>query len=161
MRKDYGIVKKQKRYLLSVAWNGSLIFILALLLLPCRFPHPAQASDKTSYIIAVVPQLPPVTMHTNWSPFVELLKKETGERFRIKVYNTMGDFEDDYKKGVGDFIYANPVQTVIAYRAQGYVPLVRSSRKIAGVLFVKKDSGIYSVRDLRGRDVAFVGARNV
>lgn len=100
-------------------------------------------------------------MHTNWTPFVERLARETGLNFKLKVYETMNDFEQDFQAGKPDFIFSSPTQIVLARQSQGYVPLVRSSQKVQGVLFVRKDSPITQVVQLEGKNIAFVGARNL
>jgi ABC-type nitrate/sulfonate/bicarbonate transport system substrate-binding protein len=38
---------------------------------------------------------------------------------------------------------------------------VRGSTQLSGVIFVRRDSPIRTVRDLEGKEVAFVGAKNL
>ncbi len=40
-------------------------------------------------------------------------------------------------------------------RAQGYVPLVRNSKSLSGILVVRKDSPIHSVAELEGKEIVF------
>lgn len=160
MKADAGTGNRSGRFR-QTARNGFSMFLFIMVFSPHFLAQSVLSEAKSPYILSVVPQLPAVTMHTNWSPFVEMLKKETGEEFRIKVYDTMKEFEEDYTKGACDFLFANPVQAAAAHRAQGYIPLVRSGRKITGILFVRKDSNIYSLQDLRGKEVAFVGSKNL
>lgn len=142
--------------------RGPVVFIIAAFIGMILLSHgEAMAQDSKPYVLSVVPQMPPVEMYARWSPFVERLARETGFRFRLKVYEKMSDFEKDIRNGAPDFIFPNPVQMVMARQSQGYVPLVRSSRRIAGVLFVRGDSAIKTVRDLAGKDVAFVGTKNL
>jgi phosphonate transport system substrate-binding protein len=49
----------------------------------------------------------------------------------------------------------------LAYQKQKYIPLVRSSTMMRGVLFVRKDSPYNKVSDLQGKSIAFVGPKNV
>lgn len=133
---------------------------LLLFLMP-HIPSAAHALDRNTYVIGVVPQMPPVAMHRNWTPFVDRLSSDTGLSFTLKVYEKMSDFESDFNAGGPDFIFASPVQIVMARKAQGYAPLVRSSKRISGILFVHKDSPFRTVRDLAGREVAFVGTKNL
>jgi phosphonate transport system substrate-binding protein len=135
--------------------------VLAALLFVVALAPAAWAAEPRPFILGVVPQLPPVAMHENWTPFVEHLSRDTGLTFKLKVYDKMSAFEADYKAGRPDFIFASPAQIVIARRSQGYVPLVRSSKRIAGILFVRKDSAIRTAQDLEGREVAFVGTKNL
>jgi phosphonate transport system substrate-binding protein len=113
------------------------------------------------FVLAVVPQLPPVTMHTNWTPFVQRLARDTGLPFSLKVYDSMDRFEDDLLLGLPDFVFSNPTQTVQARQEQGYLPLLRDSRPLSGYLFVRKDSPIKTTQDLQGKTVAFVGSKNL
>lgn len=136
----------------------SIIALFFLLLLP-NFTGAAGAAGE--YTLAVVPQMPPVVMHTNWTPFVEVLARETGLNIKLKVYEKMNDFEKDFQEGKPDFIFSSPTQIVLARQSQGYIPLVRSSQKIKGVLFVKKDSPITEVSQLEGKTIAFVGSKNL
>jgi phosphonate transport system substrate-binding protein len=137
----------------------SMVFILAMVVL--SFSDAGAQDVRRTYVISVLPQKPPVVMHQRWMPFVELLQHETGLTFRLKLYEKMEEFEADLKKGVPDFIFSTPPQTVLAHHAQGYIPLVRSSHKLSGILFVRRDSTITSIRDLEGKEIAFVGAKNL
>lgn len=138
-----------------------ILLLLFALLAGLAQPPEVFAAEPRTYVIGVVPQLPPVAMHTNWAPFMDRLSADTGLAFSLKVYEKMLDFEADFKAGVPDFIFASPVQIVMARAAQGYTPLVRSSKRVAGILFVRKDSDVRSVRDLAGREIAFVGTKNL
>ena len=133
-----------------------IVLFLSLLLL-VWFSGPVGADGD--YTIGVVPQLPPVAMHTNWAPFVEHLARESGLRLKLQLYETMDDFEKDFLAGNPDLIFSSPVQIVLARQAQGYIPLVRSSQKIIGVLYVRQDSPIKQVSQLEGKNIAFVGSR--
>lgn len=122
---------------------------------------PASAKTKDFYVLAVIPSAPPVTMHTLWMPFVERLSRDTGLDIRLKVYEKMSDFERDISNGAPDFIFANPLQAVVAREAQGYVPLVRGGKQVSAELFVRRDSPIRTVDDLSGRKIALVGNKNL
>jgi phosphonate transport system substrate-binding protein len=100
-------------------------------------------------------------MFTKWSPFADRLSRDTGFDLRLKVYETMLAFEKDCAKGTPDFMYSSPPQTVLARAAQGYEPLLRNSAPVAAIVFVKKDSPIRTIEELGGREIAFVGSRNV
>ena len=121
----------------------------------------ASAKTRDSYVFAVIPSAPPVTMHTLWMPVVERLSRDTGLELRLKVYEKMSDFEQDISKGAPDFIFVNPLQAVVAHEAQGYVPLVRGSKQISAELVVRRDSPIRTVDDLSGRKIALVGNKNL
>lgn len=108
------------------------------------------------YTLAVVPQASPASTYRQWAPFAERLGRITGHRFQIRVYRTFDEFETDLVNGRVDFAYMNPYHLLIASRQQGYLPLLRDdSRRLAGVLVVRRDSLAKSPRDLAGQDIGF------
>lgn len=122
---------------------------------------PVSAEQGKVYTIAVIPSAPPVTLHTQWTPFVERLSRETGLEFRLKLFDKMAEFERDIWSGAPDFIFSSPIQTVVARQRHGYVPLVRGGRAVGIGLYVRKDSNIRSMDDLTGKKVSFVGNKNL
>jgi phosphonate transport system substrate-binding protein len=135
------------------------ILMLAILLF-APFPA-ASAEQKQTFTIAVIPSAPPVTLHKQWTPFVERLSRETGLAFHLKMYERMAEFERDIWSGAPDFIFSSPIQTVVAHQVNGYVPLVRGGKDIAIGLFVRKDSPFKSLDDLAGKSISFVGNKNL
>lgn len=100
-------------------------------------------------------------MHARWWPFVEQLSRDAGTVFELKLYDSMDSFESDVIAGKPDFVYLHSAQMVGAKIAQGYLPLIRNSRPVAGSFVVRKDSPVRSLRDLDGKTVAFVGRKNL
>jgi len=132
-----------------------------LLVLVVALASSAMAATRKTYLFAVLPQRPAVAMHTSWRPFLDQLEREAGVSFRLKLYETMPQFEEDLRRGEADFIFSTPPHVVLARQSQHYLPLVRGSRTIAGVLFTKRGSAIKTLKDLDNQEVAFVGSRNV
>lgn len=134
-------------------------------LLPVAFAlaanTPVSAAVEKTYTIAVIPSAPPVALHKQWTPFVERLSRETGLEFRLKMYEKMVEFERDIWSGTPDFIFSSPIQTVVARKTNGYVPLVRGGKDIAVGLFVRKEAPFKSIDDLAGRSISFVGNKNL
>lgn len=122
---------------------------------------PVPAPQEKVYTIAVIPSAPSVTLHKQWSPLMERLSRETNLRFRLRMYEKMAAFERDIWGGDPDFIFASPIQTVVARQTNGYVPLVRGGKDIAIGLFVRKDSAIRNIDDLTGKTISFVGNKNL
>jgi phosphonate transport system substrate-binding protein len=94
-------------------------------------------------------------------PFVERLSRETGLEFRLRMYDKMAEFEREIWSGAPDFIFASPIQTVVARKTTGYLPLVRGSKPVSIGLYVRKDSPIKTMDDLVGKKVSFVGNKNL
>ncbi|OGW63590.1 MAG: hypothetical protein A2V83_09515 [Nitrospirae bacterium RBG_16_64_22] len=118
---------------------------------------PAAADEaKPTYTLAVVPQLPPLAAHRAWAPFAKRLSEATGTEIRLKIYQTLSEFENDVFKGIPDFAFLNPYEQARVFGPVGYVPLVRDGGSpLKGILVVRKDSAVKTVRDLDGMEVAF------
>jgi phosphonate transport system substrate-binding protein len=119
------------------------------------FPCGGEAADNNSYILAVPTQLSPLEMYHNWQPFVERLSKEVGVAIRLKVYDTISEYEADVVKGAPDFVFMNPYLLVATKKTQGYIPLIREKSPLVGILVVRKDSSFRSVKDLDSANIAF------
>jgi phosphonate transport system substrate-binding protein len=143
--------------------NSASFFLRSLLLtlLTCTLTVPAAAMETHVYTLAVIPSAPPVELHKQWVPFVERLSRDTGQEFRLKMYEKMAEFERDIWSGAPDFIFSSPFQTVVAHKEHGYAPLVRGGKNVAFGLFVRRDSPIRSIDDLNGKSISFVGNKNL
>ncbi len=127
------------------------LLIVSLLTLPFS----AHGEAGKHYILAVPTQLSPVEMHSSWAPFVERLSKETGVDFSLKVYDTIAEYEQEVMKGSPDFVFMNPYLVIKTRKPQGYVPLIRDNALLAGLLVVRNDSPVHSVKELDTKEIAF------
>lgn len=119
-----------------------------------RMPAHAQAGPPT-YTVAVVPQFQAVEINRVWMPILERLGQLTGATFVLKATKDIPSFEADVMAGKPDFAYLNPYHQLMAHQAQGYLPLVRDSKPLTGILVVRKDDPIQSVQALQGKSLAF------
>ena len=108
------------------------------------------------YTWSVVPQFSPTAVHRDWTPLLDYLQKKTGQRFRLVTADSFDFFEGNLYQGRFDFAYANPYQTLLAHRFQGYLPLVRDGRsRLTGILVVRRGSPITDLQQLEGKKIAF------
>lgn len=134
---------------------STILFVLLLFLTGSVF------AEEREYVFAVMPQQPPLTMNYNWTPLVETLSRETGAKMRLKVYNSVADFETDLNNEVPDFAFMTPIQAANSGFRNKYIPLVRDSRPIAGVVFVQNEAPLKELKDLKGKAIALVGTKSV
>ncbi len=128
----------------------ALVFTVLL-----AIPSAAPGETRPHYVLAVPTQLSPVEMHSNWAPFVERLSEETGADIRLKVYETISQYEAEVMMGTPDFVFMNPYLAIKTRKRQGYIPLIRDKALLVGILVVSKDSPVNSVKDLDGKEIAF------
>jgi phosphonate transport system substrate-binding protein len=148
----------QEETMTSLKLSTCCVVLAAVLLF--AFPS-LSAEPVTSYTLAVVPNQPAITLYKNWTPLVQHLSKQLGVNIELKLYDKIDVFLAEARKGTPDFTYSAPNMFYLAYQKQKYVPLVRSSQPLQGLIFVRKDSPYTRVSDLKGKTIAFVGPRNI
>lgn len=110
---------------------------------------------QTTYTLAIVPQYTTVDIGLRWTPLLDRIQKETGIALQIRSSANIPAFEAEFLEGIPDFVFLNPYHMVMAAKAHGYRPLVRSSQPLSGILVVKRGGNIKSLRDLKGSTLAF------
>ena len=113
------------------------------------------AQTPVRYTFSVVPQYSAIELHKDWAPLLARLSKDTGFTLELIVATSIPLFEASFIKGEPDFAYMNPYHAVMAKKAQAYVPLLRDSKPLTGVLVVRKDSAVKTLKDLSGQKIAF------
>lgn len=113
-------------------------------------------ADEKIYTVGVVPQFE--TPHTIgiWQPILEKVSALSGITIQLKTSPSIPEFERQFENGEFDFAYMNPYHLIIANQKQGYIPIIRDTgRNLFGIIVVKKDSSIQSIKELDGKTVAF------
>lgn len=108
-----------------------------------------------TFSFSVVPQFPVVEVFRSWRPLLDALEAETGHKFELKTSENIPKFEASFLAAEPDFVYLNPYHTVMAHRSGGYIPLVRSSEALSGILVVRKDSSTRELAELKGSTIAY------
>ena len=127
---------------------------LLLFCLLASLPVNAQTS-RQAFTLSVVPQFTPVDIGLRWTPLLRHLEAETGYTFQLRLLDKIPRFETDFLAGIPDLVYLNPYHMVMAAEAQGFIPLVRGSDPLIGILVAEKDSPIKTLQDLNGKRLAF------
>jgi phosphonate transport system substrate-binding protein len=90
----------------------------------------------------------------------KLLEKETGYKVKGSVGTSYAAVVEAMGAGHVDMGWLNPFGYVLAHDKYGVEPLLittrRGSRSYYGVIITRKDSGINSIKDLKGKRFAFV-----
>lgn len=107
-----------------------------------------------TYTFAVVPQFEQRKLFAIWTPIVAEISRRTGLSLNLVATLTVPEFEKELARGSFDFVYANPYHILREVPRQGYIPLVRDKAALRGILVVRKDSPIQSMKELDGKTIA-------
>ena len=131
------------------------LFVLPLL----SFTYIAQADHAIRFGILSI--APPARIHANWQPFIRYLSKELGHEVEIVIPRGFQKMKAAAAKGQVDIFYVN---SLVFYRLkqEGKAQAVAQMENITGAItsateiFVRSDSDIKTVEQLKGKSVAFV-----
>lgn len=120
-----------------------------------NFAQAVERSDQT-YVLARAPQLSARTLVETWGPFVQRVSRDMGISITLQVFDSRERFEADLFAGLPDFAFGNPYHSILAHQRAGYVALVRDdSAPLVGVIVVRENNSIRTVKDLMGKTIAF------
>lgn len=129
--------------------------LIVVFMLFLGLPIPVSAVER-SIRFGVVPQFDARRIQAIWKPVLAALENHSGLRFELVGSPSIPEFEKQFLTGDFDFAYMNPYHSLMAYKSHGYEPLVRDvSRTLFGIVVVRKDSPLQSIKDLDGKSVAF------
>lgn len=137
----------------GAAQIGGLTLAAGLILAP----HSASAEIK----MGVFPRRPPAATTRAFKPLAEKLSKELGEEVVLVVPKDFATFWKGVESQEFDLVHYNQYHYIKSRKELGYRVIVANeefgNREIAGALSVRKDSGINSVADLKGKTILFGG----
>lgn len=108
------------------------------------------------YSVGVVPQFEARRTAEIWQPVIKEVSQRSGVQLVLKPSSSIPVFEKQFTAGEFDFAYMNPYHAIIAYEQQNYTPILRDTgRNLFGIIVVKKNSPVQSVKELYGKTVAF------
>jgi phosphonate transport system substrate-binding protein len=112
-------------------------------------------AETPVYSFAVVPQFKPMQLHQDWDPVLERISRETGVKLKLTIAPSIPKSAAELNKAVPDFTYTDPYQAFTAMKGHGYLPMLRSTKPLNGILVVRKDSEIKKIQDLDGKIIGF------
>lgn len=126
------------------------LLFLALLIVAV----PSQAACKYSF--SVVPQQSASKTARIWKPILTYLQQHTGCRFILRTTKSIPLFEKKLAAASHDFSYMNPYHYTVFHDMSGYQALAKArDKRIKGIVVVRKDSPVKSLKDLHGKVLAF------
>lgn len=154
-----------RKILLSV----KLLLLFALFILPAQgyAGQPTALSDRptgrneSEFLIGLIPEENIFTQIQRHKPLAAYLSGKLGVKVRFTILSRYGDIVDRFVARDMDGAFFGIFTAVLAQEKLGVVPVVRQmgldgSTAASGYMFARKDSGIRSVADMKGKRAAFV-----
>lgn len=134
-----------------------LLIILALTV----FPSGAFSQGQKHILIGVVPEINIFKQKARYSELANYLSQKTGLNVKITVISKYGSIIKSFERDRMDGAFLGSFTGVQAIEKLGVEPLARpvdpdNSSTYQGYIFVRKDSGIKSARDMKNKTMAFV-----
>jgi phosphonate transport system substrate-binding protein len=113
--------------------------------------------------MGVFPRRPIAITHKAFKPLAEKLSNELGEKVNLIVAKNFKAFWKGVESGQYDLVHYNQYHYILSHQKYDYRVIVVNqefgSDQIAGALTVRKDNGINSVADLKGKTILFGGGK--
>jgi phosphonate transport system substrate-binding protein len=137
--------------------------LLSCLFLTACLPAVAQTADDdaTPLRFGVLSIAPPARSYADWKPFADYMAERLGRPIEVVVPRGFERMKEAIENDDVDFFYIN---AHVLYRlkqtdsARGVLQMInlRGSHVSNSEIFVRADSGIHSLEDLRGRRIAYI-----
>ena len=119
----------------------------------------SMAADEI--VLGLIPELNVFRQVERHTPLANYLSAKVGAPVRLKMLPRYGNIIDSFEQGKMDGAFWGSFTGAMAIRKLGLVPVARplwidGTSTYHGVLFVRRDSGITKVSDLKGKSFAFV-----
>jgi len=109
-----------------------------------------------SMSFGVVPQQSAAKLAALWTPVLSYLSDKTDIELSFETATDIPTFERRLLQGKYDVAYMNPYHFTFFNEHRGYQALAhRDDKKIQGIVVVSKKSGITSLEELEGQEIAF------
>ncbi len=144
--------------------HKTLTTLLALLSITlCSVNLRAEASDASAQALrfGILSIAPPSRIYKNWQPFVEYLSTQMKQPVSIEIPRGFNKMKRAVQQGAVDFFYINS-HVFYRLKREGKAIGVLQMKNIKGnitsrsEIFVRKDSGIQNIDQLKGQDIAYV-----
>ena len=117
-------------------------------------------AENAPLLLAVHPYLPVAEIKARFTPLAHYLARETGRSVTVRVGRTYAEHIDAIGANAVDIAYMGPVPYVKLIATYGKKPLL-ARQEVAhqpywrGVIFVRQDSPIHELAELKGKRFAF------
>lgn len=137
--------------------------ILPLFMLPVSAASESGAETKQALTIGIFPRRDPLVTIRLFKPLQVFLEKELGVPVKLETAASFQRFESNLQSQRYDLVHFNQYHYIQAHKQLGYEVIAQNEefgeKTIRGAIFVRRDSGITSVRQLKDKTVLFGGGQ--
>lgn len=137
---------------------SAILFLEIILLIP--FVSSAQSSQQ-EILIGLIPEKNVFNQVEMYRPLAYYLSKKTGVKIKLTILSRYGNIIDTFTSQKMDGAFFGSFTGALAIAQLGAEPLARpvnsdGTSTYHGHIFVRKDSGIRNVADMKGKIMVFV-----
>ena len=136
---------------------SACLLLIALLLVGAAS---VAAADK-KLVIGLIPETNIFQQMERFRPLEKYLSEQTGTTIKFSVLTRYGNLIENFQQNRLDGAFFGSFTGALAIQKLGVIPIARpvnpnGKSSYSGMIFVRKDSGIKTVADMRGKRFAFV-----
>lgn len=151
------------RYPLLCYGIPALLIGLILYALPAQSADTQPQTDDTELVMGIFPRRSADVTKKLFTPLAAYLSRQLERPIRLETTHNFVSFWDNVDRQRYDIVHFNQYHYVRSHKTRGYRVILKNEElnrsTIAASLFVRKDSGINSVMDLKGRKIVFGGGK--
>ena len=121
------------------------------------------AAKKPPLYVSIFPRREKRKTYTMFKPLTDYLSKELNREVILETHKTFKDLWRGIKDRRYDLIHVNQFQYVKSHKLYGYDVILKNEEHkvttITPAIYVRKDSGINSLQDLKGKRIIFGGGK--
>lgn len=148
------LTKTLQRYirtLLAVCLVGAILL-----------PPPVMADD--SLVVGIFPRRNATDTMRMFTPLVEYLSSKLGRKVRLVTSKDFKSFWKGVLEQRYDIVHYNQLNYIQSHKEVGYQVILKNAEfghsTIAGAIATRKDTGITSIKQLKGKKIVFGGGRS-
>jgi len=142
------------------AWRSLVTAAVAVALLLSTTPAPA-ADPEPPLTMGIFPRRDAATTEAMFGPLASYLSRAIDRQVHLEVTHDFLSFWDQVKNGRYDIVHYNQYHYLSSHRDFDYrvIAMIEEYGRanIGAAVVVRKDSGIDSIKDLKGRKIIFGG----